>query len=297
MYGLLSLLIGVMVATMIPLNGALTETFGAYTATVVIHLCGGAVIAAVVALRRERPFAARHPWPLYLGGAIGSLTTVFNNMAFGRISVSAILALGLLGQSLTGLVIDQTGWMGVPVRKLRKSRLIGLALAGCGIACMLTSFVLWPVVLSLLTGVTVVTSRTLNARLSARTSIWTGTLFNYLTGLCVAVPLLLFFGRGEPAFTAKLALPAAWYFLGGPIGVATVALSSVAVEKISAVGMTLFLFVGQVFAGIALDALLTGAFSAENLIGGLFVAAGLTVNVLLDRRDTQKTASPEEEAV
>lgn len=96
MYYLLSLFSGILISLMVALNGGLTEKYGAYSATVFIHLTGLFLISALLVIHRDRPFLRRCTWPLYLGGAIGVATTVFTNMAFGRISVSAILALGLI---------------------------------------------------------------------------------------------------------------------------------------------------------------------------------------------------------
>jgi hypothetical protein len=56
------------------------------------------------------------------------------------------------------------------------------------------------------------------------------------------------------------------------------------VIKISAFYLSLFLFIGQVFSGILVDMVISQTFSLRNLIGGIFVALGLSVNLLLDRK-------------
>jgi transporter family-2 protein len=48
------------------------------------------------------------------------------------------------------------------------------------------------------------------------------------------------------------------------------------------------MFVGQVFTGVLIDALLQGSFSIENIIGGSLVALGLSLNLLFERRASQK---------
>jgi len=55
------------------------------------------------------------------------------------------------------------------------------------------------------------------------------------------------------------------------------------VPKISAFYLTLLLFVGQVFAGIAIDAIIDQAFSLPIIIGGVLVGAGLCADLLLER--------------
>lgn len=289
MYYLLSLIIGVLVAVMITVNGGLTTLYGVYSATVVIHIVGLLLISSIVLVRREKPFVRGLPWYLYIGGVIGVATTACTNYAFGRISVSAILAIGLFGQSVMGLLVDQFGLFKMRVHRFRLYQLPGLLLVALGIFCMLLgSFALLPTLAVFASGVLLVISRTFNARLAERTSFYTSTFFNYVFGLATAIPVFLLLGRAEPAAAGFSLSPDWWIYLGGAIGVCTVFLSSVVVVKIPALYITLLLFVGQVFTGVCLDALLDGAFSLQNLLGGVFVALGLSLNLLFERREAHK---------
>lgn len=288
MYGLLSLFTGVLIAVMIVLNGGLTAAYGAYSATVMIHVAGLTLITLIILIKKERPFRKRAALTLYLGGALGVLTTVFNNLAYGGISVCAMLALGLFGQSLTGLVFDQFGLMGMPVRRFRAAKLAGLLLVTAGIVFMLDGFQLVPVVLAFLSGVILVISRTLNARLAEETSLFVSTFYNYTIGLIVAVPVFLLLGRGEPFLNGAAFDPRFYIYFGGIVGVAVVYLTNATVTKISAFYLTLFLFVGQVFSGVILDAIRTGAFEIKSLIGGFLVTAGLVANLVMDRKNNVK---------
>ncbi len=278
----LSLLTGIIISVMVAVNGGLTERYGVYSATVIIHTVGLTLISASAAIKRERPFAKRQAWPLYLGGAVGVFTTVFNNLAFGRISVSAILALGLFGQSVSGIFIDQCGWMGMPKHPFNKRKLAGFALLLCGIVAMTDRFELVAVLVSLATGVTIIVSRTINAKLADMTSMTVSTFYNYAVGLICAVPLYFLLGGGEGV---NAAIAPNWYiFVGGALGVAVVWLSNFTVMKVSAFYLSLLLFIGQVFSGIVVDALISQSFSPRNLIGGVLVAAGLIVNLVLERK-------------
>ena len=107
MFYFLSLLSGVLVTVSVFFNGRLSETHSMHLSTVIIHIAGLIVITTIMLIRRENPFAKAQKWYLYAGGAMGVFILVCNNMAFGRISVSAILALLLLGQSLASLFVDQ----------------------------------------------------------------------------------------------------------------------------------------------------------------------------------------------
>jgi len=284
MYHFLALLNGVLIAVMIAINGAMAEQYDLHVVTVFIHMAGFFLIAAMVLFKGDQPFAARHPWFLYLGGAIGVLVTIFNNFSFSRISVSAILALALLGKGVMGLIIDQLGLFGMPKHPFRPENLLGLSLILIGIAPMLTDFEIVAVIMSFAAGVGVVISRTLNAKLGKLTNIRVGTFFNYFIGLSVALPVYFLFGSGE-IFPPTLPISLNWYiYTGGFIGVIVITMSNVIVVKIAAFYLTLLVFVGQVFTGILLDALLDGAFSIRIFVGGILVAAGLGTNLLMDRK-------------
>lgn len=284
MYYFLSLLTGILISVMVAFNGRLTGQYGIYSATVIIHIVGLLLISAVVLIKRERLFSQRYAWFLYLGGAIGVLTTIFNNFSFGRISVSAILALGLFGQSVAGLVIDQYGLFGMPKHPFTKPKLIGLLIIIAGIASMINNFELVAVTVSFAAGINIVLSRTLNAKLADLTSVRVSTFYNYIIGLIISIPVFLLLGRNEIVLT-ELAISSNWYiYLGGVLGVCVVLISNITVVKISAFYLTLLIFIGQVFSGVLIDVIISQALSPRILIGGVLVAVGLSVNLLLDNQ-------------
>lgn len=287
MYYLFSFATAVLVAVMIVPNGKLTGISGLFAATVIIHLVGLILTSCIAAIQKEPVFRQRKlPGSLFLGGAIGVATTMFNNMAYGHISVASIVALGLVGQTVTSLFIDQFGLFGLPVKRLNRAKLVGILFTTVGAGWMLfgSDFPLFPVVISLLTGVSVVTSRCVNAQLAEKTSVLVSTWYNYAIGLTVSLAILLVaVGTGAMALPVSLSHRADIY-LGGAIGVCVVALLNVVTPKLPAFHLTLILFAGQVFTGIVLDMLLTGTFSESNLVGGILVAVGLSLNAWLDGR-------------
>lgn len=289
MYYLASLFIGILVAVMITINGGLTSLYGVYSATVLIHIVGLLLIGGILFFRREKPFAKRLPWYLYIGGVLGVATTASTNFAFGKISVSAILALGLFGQSVAGALVDQFGLFGMRKHPFRGYQIPGILLVMGGIAWMMGGgIVFWPVFTVFLSGVLLVISRSYNARLADETSVYISTFFNYVCGLGTAIIVFLMFGSREPIWTGFVLAPNWWTYLGGAIGVITVWLSNVVVVKIPQLYITLLMFVGQVFTGVLLDALMDGAFSTANIIGGVLVAIGLALNLLLERRASRR---------
>lgn len=289
MYYLVSLFIGILVAVMITVNGGLTTLYGVYSAAVIIHIVGLILIGAIILFRKEKPFAKRHPWYFYIGGVLGVATTASTNFAFGKISVSAILAVGLFGMSIAGVLTDQFGLFGMKKHPFRLYQIPGLILVLGGIVWMMNGgFAFWPVLAVFLSGVLLVVSRSYNARLADATSVYVSTFFNYVCGLATAIPVFLFFGLEEPVWMGFHLAPNFWTYLGGAIGVFTVWLSNVVVVKIPQLYITLLMFVGQVFTGVLMDALIDGAFSTQNIIGGVLVSLGLALNLLFERRASRR---------
>ncbi|WP_101697058.1 DMT family transporter [Clostridium minihomine] len=295
MYYTLAFVSGILVALMVACNGGLSSQVGTYSATVIIHIIGLSLIGLWILLRRENPFAKRMPWLYYSGGAIGVIITAFQIVAYDRISVSAILALGLLGQSVASIIADRFGLINGTKQQIRPNKFLGLFLVAAGIAVMITEFDALSVFFSFAAGAGLVIARTLNAQLADNTSIHTSTFFNFLVGLSVSVPLMILLGQNEPLMT-QLYLPAQVpIYLGGVLGVATVLLFNTITTKISAFNMTLFIFIGQIFSGILLDTFLSGTFMIRNLLGGLLVTIGLIVNLLIDSYQNNKATCGTEE--
>lgn len=293
MYYIISAFTGILIAIMLIANGGLSSQYGLYSSTVMIHIVGFIFTLVVMAVKKEKGlFKQKLPLHLYLGGAIGVLTVLFNNQAFGKISVSSILALNLLGQSITSIVIDQFGLLNMPKQPLRLKKLIGISVIFCGILWMsmpLETKTLFPILLSLLSGFTIVVSRTLNGGLALATSDLKSTWFNYFIGLIVSTSVLLIWGQNEPLFTSFHPSRELFLYCGGLLGVAVIVLSNIAVTKISAFYMTLFLFIGQMSTGIISDFILTQSFSFKNLAGGICVAVGLSLNLWFENSMPYRT--------
>jgi len=296
MYYLLALLTGILITVMVAFNGNVTARHGLYTATVVIHAVGLLCVSFLLLAKREKPFlrgvvdadGRRIPLYMYLGGAVGVITVLLTNFAFGSISVSALMALGLFGQSLSAIAVDQFGLFGMARHPFNRRKIIGLALMLGGIGVMVTDFggnaAIIAAVGAFASGASIVTSRVLNARLAVHIGTRRGVFMTHITGLLVALPLLLLLGRGEAGFHLDyLFTPMFFIYLGGMMGVMVIMLDNVTAVRIPAFYLALMLFVGQVSAGLAVDFVIDSAFSFVNLLGGSLVALGLFANVMVDK--------------
>lgn len=292
MYYLLSMLIGCVVAGMIAINGGLTSLYGILGATVVIHIIGSVFAFAVILLCGKKLNITKNiPIWMFLGGAIGVLTTLANNFAFGKISMTSIVALGLFGQTLTSILIDSFGLFGMPKHKFNKYKLIGLVFAVIGMIVMMDDIenaVLIAIVFSLVAGVTIVLSRTVNANLSNKIGALQGSFINHFVGLPITIAILFLFGQNEPIFTNFTISPNPMIYIGGALGVIVVMLFNITVPKIQALNLTLLTFVGQVFTGLLLDIITKQGYSKSTFYGGIFIATGIFTNLILDYLKNKK---------
>lgn len=287
MYYFFSILIGLIITIMVVFNGELTSFYGVYISTAIIHIVGLIFVSILCVIKKIPLITKKISFLLYTGGAIGVLTILFNNLAFNKISVSAIVALSLLGQAITSIIIDNYGFFDMPKQIFNKKKYISLLFMILGVIYMLSTFnsvMIVPIILSFLTGITVVTSRTINARLAQKTSMLASTWYNYLVGSLVSFLMLIIFFKNIDftpfSFSKNIIM-----YLGGILGVVTVLLSNITVTKISSYYMTLLLFVGQIFSGIILDVILTNEFSTINLVGGILVSLGLSLDLWIDKRN------------
>nr|WP_298093959.1 DMT family transporter [uncultured Shinella sp.] len=124
-------------------------------------------------------------------------------------------------------------------------------------------------------GLLVGLSRQLNGRLSLSTSPLIASFWNHFVGFIALTLLGLALGGLWPAG----ATDAPWYaYLGGPIGVAFVALSSWLVARIGAVNTALLIIGGQMVCGLAIDLLQSGKFSLWlSSLGVVLIMAGMVV--------------------
>ena len=278
---LLALLTGAVISVMVAVNGELTACVGTYLAAVIIHIVG-TIFSYLLCRVKKTPLFRREGLPLwaYLGGVIGVLTTIFNAAAFGHISMTSIVALGLLGQSVAAAFIDGFGLLGMPKRHLGKETWAGLAISGVGVAVMLDASVtaeMIAVLLSLGAGVSTVLSRTVNARLAKKAGALAGSFYNHLIGLpcCIVICLLL-----TDFQTAAFTMPAPWMLCGGMMGVLVVMLCNHILQKLPALRLTLLSFLGEIFTGFVIDLVRRQEISGGLLWGSILCAVGFLTTVL-----------------
>ena len=173
-------------------------------------------------------------------------------------------------------------------RPLPRYAFIGLGLSVFGIFVMLDTSVTTAALgaaISFASGISMVLSRTANARLAEKTGALQGSLVNHLVGLPITV--ILAFAVAAASGTSAAASAGGsfrpWIYFGGALGVVVVMLLNITVPKIPGFQLTLLVFVGQVFTGILLDTVAGSYQTGATLWGGMIIAAGIAVNMILER--------------
>ncbi len=292
MYQILSLTAGIVIAFMISINGNLAGQYNTFTAAAIIHAVGSIFAILLCAMQKNKTSLwNHHPKWIYLGGAIGVFTTVFQNLAFGAISITSVIALGLFGQTVTSLVIDGLGLFGMKKRPFPRYAVIGLIFSAAGIFMMLDDTItttVFAVIISFASGISIVMSRTVNACLSDKTGALRGSLVNHLVGLVITVLLALTLEHGAYLLTPLSSNFKLWIYTGGMLGVISVILFNVTVPKVPAFLLTLLVFVGQVFTGIILDLMSGNTYSDKSFLGGLVITAGIVIHMIMERVTSAK---------
>ncbi len=294
MYIGLTFLNGVFLAFMVAANGGLSDVYGSFLSSAISR--GVGVVASVVLcmIKKEKMPRGKHI-PLWLcsGGIIGVLTVVFNNLSYGKISMTSIFALSLLGQMVSSLLIDATGALGMEKRPFRATSLWGMIFSAIGFVMMIDNTLtadLIAMILSVLAGVSIVLSRILNARLSEKIGTYQSSLINHLIGIpfSAALAIIAIAGNSLPQLTAAIWNP--WIYCGGVLGVVTLLICNITVPKVSSVLQTLLTLIGQILTGVLIDLLSGQDYSDASFYGGMVIAFGVAVSMVLEKMENNSPA-------
>lgn len=125
-----SILLGMLLAFQAPINAMLGRALGspisAALASLVVSMIAALVIAGLVG---DGPAWRAPPIWLYVaGGLIGATFVVGSVFIVPTVGAASFLASVVLGQLLSGLVIDHLGAFGLPIQEVSVGR---LAAVGC----------------------------------------------------------------------------------------------------------------------------------------------------------------------
>lgn len=110
----LSLASGVMIAIMVTVNGMAAVILGTWFSLVVIHLIGLLTAGIVLLIKKSMTDIIKGvPFGYLMGGAVGVVTILLNNLCVNNIGVAMTLGLALVGQIIASAAAEHFGilWM------------------------------------------------------------------------------------------------------------------------------------------------------------------------------------------
>jgi transporter family-2 protein len=135
---LLALSAGVVLIVQVGVNSALRDALGSPVMAALMSFAVGcaALLAFLWLARTPSPGRAQLlavPGWAWLGGVLGAFYVVATIIAGPRLGAAALLALVVLGQLATSLLVDQFGWLGFSQHPLTPLRLLGALLLFGGV--------------------------------------------------------------------------------------------------------------------------------------------------------------------
>lgn len=128
------ILVGGLIAIMVSVNGQLAVYTNVYISAAIVHLI--ATLGSFLLTYRYpdiRDKKDRLPIFFYLTGILGAIIIVLNNVTFKALGVSITVALMLLGQMVSSLVIDSFGLLKMKKVTTGKEKIPGLLIMVIGI--------------------------------------------------------------------------------------------------------------------------------------------------------------------
>lgn len=128
---------GLILSLMIYFNGQLSMVTTTYLSNVVYHGIGVVFFGIILFVFGRNKISTPFKWHYILPGVMGSLTIIINNFVMVEIGVTLMIALTMLGQVVTSLIIDQFGLLGKAVSKIHYKQWIGVGVMSMGLWIML----------------------------------------------------------------------------------------------------------------------------------------------------------------
>lgn len=287
-YGIFAVVYGVLISIQASFCATLTEVYGNWFSTVVVHMSGFLALLPFFLTKWGRR-TGKAPWYLYLGGVIGVANVVFGNYGIVKLGLTNCNVLMLLGEIIFAAVMDALGLLGMRKRKITglKWAAICVMLLGTGTIAVLSGeaavqFSIAAVCASLLRGVSIVIIRQLNGQLGVKSGTGYATFMNYATGLTTSLLIFAVLRFPMTAVFPVSTVPV-WTYLCGTIGCISIFLCNLAVPRLSALTMSLVVFISETGTGMVFD-LMGGKLSLPTVIGCGIVSIGMVMNLLAERR-------------
>jgi transporter family-2 protein len=131
---LVGLLGGIAVGMQSPIAGTMAQRVGGTASSFIVHVSGAFLSGALLFVRSGEQIQNWRDlsWYMLGSGAFGVVLYLTLSHTLPRLGATAAVVLIIVGQLLTGMVIDHFGLFGVPIRSLDGLRILAtfLLLAG-----------------------------------------------------------------------------------------------------------------------------------------------------------------------
>ena len=276
-------------------SGLAAEVGSGFLAALISFSIGLALIAAISLPRKDFRAALKESlgairagklkvWMLF-AGALGGFFVLTQGLVAGITGI-ALFSLGVVtGQTISALLIDGKGLLGLVKRKLTGNRLAGSALAIAGLVLASSPTVAGfdlAVLVPVVAGVGIGLQDAINSQVGRESgSASVATFFNFLAGTLFL--LLVFLFRPGQAGAVDLSSINPVLFLGGLVGVGFILIRVVVLPVIGSLATGLSLLAGQLFISLVLDYLApvaTRDITVWTLAGLLLVFTGASFAML-----------------
>lgn len=276
-------------------SGLAAEVGSGFLAALISFSIGLALIAAISLPRKDFRAALKESlgairagklkvWMLF-AGALGGFFVLTQGLVAGITGI-ALFSLGVVtGQTISALLIDGKGLLGLVKRKLTGNRLAGSAFAIAGLVLASSPTVAGfdlAVLVPVVAGVGIGLQDAINSQIGRESgSASVATFFNFLAGTLFLLLAFLFSPGQAGAVDLSSINPV--LFLGGLVGVGFILIRVVVLPVIGSLATGLSLLAGQLFISLVLDYLApvaTRDITVWTLAGLLLVFTGASFAML-----------------
>ncbi len=276
-------------------NGFVAATISNTAGIVLVSLIAVAVpeVRAGFATLASSIRAKKVPWFFTLAGALGGFYVTSQGLFVTLVGIASFTVALIAGTSIGSVLIDMWGIGPAGRRAPTPRRLIGavmgvvaVAIADSGRFDEPTS--MWLLIIPFVIGFGVSWQQALNGRVSvAAGNVMTATYLNFLVGTVI---MLVFVVIAAPEVGLPAEYPAEWWlYLGGPLGVLFVTLTSLTIRTVGVLVFTLIATLGQLSAALTFDFLFPGRADGLAVVIGVVIMA-VAIVIATDRRGLQPTS-------
>jgi transporter family-2 protein len=125
---LIGVLGGVVIGIQSPIAGAMGQRIGGAASSLIVHMSGMILSAILLWLKGGEKIREWHtlPWYMLIAGVFGVILYQTISYTLPKIGSTLMVTLIIVGQLITGIVIDHFGWLGVTPRPVDLPRIIGV---------------------------------------------------------------------------------------------------------------------------------------------------------------------------